>query len=67
MICCLNLPSLDFFFLVNSSSALELGGLVHEDETWQRRCREDKLLGVHINLLIKLYLIIIYHVELLSI
>lgn len=44
-----NLPSLDLFFLVDSSSLLELGRLVHENECWQRRCREDKFLGVHIN------------------
>ena len=43
-----DLPSLDFFFLVDSSSLLELSGLVHEDERRQRGCREHKFLGVHI-------------------
>ena len=44
----IDLPSLDFFFLVDSSSLLELSGLVHKDERRQRGCREHKFLGVHI-------------------
>lgn len=48
-----DLPSRQLGLLVLSSSLLEVGSLVHEHQHRQGRCREDKFLGVHINLLIK--------------